>query len=77
MQATYCLNDRAEGARKTRHGAAHPVRPDQGRGERQSRREEEVVTTVPDDVQERLVSYFKHQAAKGTEAIKEAVQEGA
>ncbi len=34
------------------------------------------MTTVPDDVQERLVSYFKHQAAKGTEAIREAVQEG-
>jgi hypothetical protein len=34
------------------------------------------VTTVPDDVRERLVSYFKHQAAKGTGAIEEAVAEG-
>jgi hypothetical protein len=34
------------------------------------------MTTVPDDVRDRLVSYFKRQASKGTEAIAEAVQEG-
>lgn len=34
------------------------------------------MTTVPDDLRERLVSYIKHQAARGTEVIKEAVQSG-
>ncbi len=34
------------------------------------------MTTVPDDVRERLVSYLKHQASKGTEDIKDAVREG-
>ncbi len=34
------------------------------------------MTTVPDDVRDRLVSYFRHQAAKGREAIREAVDEG-
>ena len=34
------------------------------------------MTNVPDDVRERLVSYLKHQASKGTEDIKDAVREG-
>ncbi len=34
------------------------------------------MTTVPDDVRGRLVSYFKHKASKGTEDIKQTVREG-
>lgn len=34
------------------------------------------MTTVPDEVRERVVSYLKHQASKSAQEIKEAVREG-